>query len=75
MFSCVLAAKLAIVCLVTLPGVKEVECIDVGEYSLCVDSHYDTECLQNTAIEWNEEFKDSTHLVGMLDTLNLVCSE
>lgn len=75
MFSCFLASKLAIVCLVTFPGTKKVECIEVGNYELCVDTHLDTECYQESAFEWYNEFGDTLPLVGMMDTINNSCQE
>lgn len=80
MLPCFLAAKLSIVCLVTLPGVKQVECIEVGEHQLCVDTHYDTACIQEAAFDWDDRFGSNSNnkeniIVSMLDTINLECKE
>jgi len=67
MIGCFLVAAANIVCLVTYPGIKQVECVKIEGINLCVDSHMDTSCYQDTLKEWVWEGLSEENLVELIN--------
>ena len=66
MIGCFLAAAANIICMGTFPGSKKVECVKVEGINLCVDSHMDTACYQDTLKEWVGEGVSESDLAEII---------